>query len=279
MENKLAEKNTPNEIHSHKLLIDENIKLKQIIEEYEKEIQTSNKKLAEIAISNQRKLEFICHLSHEFKTPLNAINGFALLILENTKDKDKQTIYCKKILKAAEHMYQLLDSSIEMAKAETDKLPINYQKFNTSEVILEVMYVLNEKLKEKEITIKTELDNITIVADKRRFKQIIYNLLGNAHKFNKKGGHINIKTKRKDKLLYCEIEDTGCGIKNKDQPNIFEFFSCFNNHTNKESTGIGLSLCKKIINMHGGEIDFISIPNKGSKFWFYIPINNTKKSS
>lgn len=256
-------------------LSSENSKLLELIEFYKKELKEKNDKLLELEIANKRKLEFITHLSHDFKTPLNAINGFAHLMLEDDLDKETRLEFCENILKASGHLFQLLNYSLKIAKNVTDSLSLTYQKFNPNDIILEVLCVLNEKLKEKEILVKTDMVNFTIEADKRRFKQLIYNLVGNAHKFNKNKGIIRIKTNLVKNSFYFEIEDTGCGISVENASKVFEPFAYFNPNkfNNIEQTGIGLSLCKKIINMHGGEISFKSKVNEGTTFWFYLPID------
>ena len=210
-------------------------KLKQQIENNEKELQKLNLKLLEAEIANKRKLEFISYLSHEFKTPLNAINGFTSLMLETELPRETRLRFCRNIIKASEHLCQILENTIETARAESDKITLYFEEFNTAAIIKEVLAVLEEKIKEKNIKVIKKLTNAKIRADKRRFRQLVYNLVGNACKF--------------------------------------EFFSHIENQNidNTEGSGIGLSFCKKIINLHGGEIDFESCPQKGSKFWFFIP--------
>lgn len=258
----------------------ENHELKKQLLNTEKELQKLNLKLLEAEISNKRKLEFIGYLSHEFKTPLNAINGFTSLMLETELPRETRVRFCKNIIKAFKHLYQILESTIETARAESDKIILSFEEFDTSEVINEVLSVLEEKIKIKNIHITHNLTKTIICADKRRFRQLVYNLVGNACKFNRYNGNIEIKTSCEGKKFYFEIQDTGYGIEPEKQAEIFEFFSHIENKNtdNKEGSGIGLSLCKKIINLHGGEIDFESYPQKGTKFWFFIPKEDTMQS-
>ncbi len=248
-------------------------KLKQQIENNEKELQKLNLKLLEAEIANKRKLEFISYLSHEFKTPLNAINGFTSLMLETELPRETRLRFCQNIIKASEHLCQILENTIETARAESDKITLCFEEFNPEVIIKEVLAVLEEKMKEKNIKVIKKLASTKIRADKRRFRQLVYNLVGNACKFNCQNGKIKIKTSCEGKKFYFEIEDTGCGIEPQKQTEIFEFFSHIENQNidNNEGSGIGLSFCKKIINLHGGEIDFESCLQKGTKFWFFIP--------
>ncbi len=266
-------KETKNLKKSLKQLKLTNLKLKKQIEACEKELQNVNFKLLEMEIANKRKLEFISYLSHEFKTPLNAINGFTSLIMESELTEEKRIRFCGNILKASEHLYQVLENTIETARAEADKITLHFEEFNTNDVIQEVLAVLEEKIKEKNITLSKKLTDTKIYADKRRFRQLVYNLVGNACKFNYYGGKISVKTACEGRKFFFEIKDTGCGIDLKKQNEIFKFFSRIENENinDEDSSGIGLSLCKKIINLHGGEIDFESYPKKGSVFWFFLP--------
>jgi len=262
-------------------LSDENIRLVKLIEFYKNELKNRNSTLLQLELSNKRKLEFICHLAHDFKTPLSAISGFATLMLDKDLDIETRLEFSQNIIKATEHLFQLLNYSLENARAENDNLPLNLQYFNPSEVIAEVLCVLNEKLKEKKLEIEINLCDFSIKADKRQFKQLIYNLVGNAYKYNKFGGYIKITTKLVDDSFYFEIEDTGCGISFENRDKIFELFYCYKNQEleDSEQTGIGLALCKKIIDLHGGKMDFDSIPNVGSVFWFYLPLLDKDKDA
>ncbi len=267
------DKKQKNRENTIKRLKSENNKLKLHIENIKKELQKLNLKLLEAEIANKRKLEFISYLSHEFKTPLNAINGFTSLMLETELPKETRSRFCKNIIKASEHMYQILENTIETARAESDKIILSFEEFNSAVVIQEVLAVLEEKIKEKNIKVIKKLTSAKIRADKRRFRQLVYNLVGNACKFNCQNGQIKIKTSCKGKKFYFEIEDTGCGIELQKQTEIFEFFSHIENKNidNNEGSGIGLCFCKKIINLHSGEINFESYPYKGTKFCFFIP--------
>lgn len=255
-------------------LTNENLKYSQLIEFYEKELAEKKEQLLKLELANKRKLEFICHLAHDFKTPLNAIKGFATLIIEDSLSNEIQNNFCKNILTASDYLLHLVNYTLEISYNENNHIILNYEKFNPAKIIAEVLCILNEQLKGKNIIVDTQLCHLQIIADKQRFKQLIYNLIGNAYKFNKIGGQINIKTTLKENDFYFEIKDTGCGINLENQHKIFDFFACYDHkiHNIKEHSGIGLSLCKKIIELHGGKIEFESTIELGTTFWFHIPI-------
>ena len=224
---------------------------------------------------NKRKIEFVSHLAHEFKTPLNAIIGFASLLSESSNLDEKQKKYCKNILSASNHLLHLSEYAIDMAWIEVDNLELNYSDFYPHKIVEEVLAILEEKITCKHLLVKTKLSKSLICADKRRFKQLVYNLVGNAIKYNVLGGSICIKTSfDKDVFFFC-IKDTGIGISEESQNKVFDIFSNISNSyvCNMECRGIGLSLCKKIVNLHNGEVDFSSQKNVGSEFWFSLPQN------
>lgn len=269
-----------NSLQLEKLLLElnklktENLELKNSIISKENELTQNKREIVRLQAQNKRKLEYISQFSHEFKTPLNAIKGFTTLLLETDLLKEKQINYYKNILKASDHLFQIVNYNIDAARAEDDKINLIYEEFCPSEIIREVVCVLAEKIKEKNIKLDLNMQKALLNADKRRFRQLIYNLIGNAYKYNNFNGTISISTFCKDNNFYFEIKDTGCGIDISKQKEVFEFFSNINTsiYDPSESSGIGLSLCKKIIKLHGGEIDFTSKNNEGSVFWFYLPL-------
>lgn len=253
--------------------------LKKELRQKERDIQILIKDLNTAQESNARKLEFIAYLTHEFKTPLSAIMGFSSLMEERELPRKKQIKFCKNILSASKHMLHLMSNTIDMARAEIDKISLDYSEFVPSDAIKEVLGILEEKIAQKHINAITYFAGIPIIADKRRFKQLIFNLVSNAVKFNKIGGTIKIRTSISDNTFKFEITDTGKGISTDKQDKIFEFFSNFHYHKlgDDECTGVGLSLCKKIVMLHNGEINFCSEVQKGSCFWFSIPIKPALK--
>lgn len=257
-----------------KKLKEENSMLKKFIVEKDEEIKLKKREIFQLQTQNKRKAEYISHFAHEFKVPLCAIKGFASLLLEDELSKEKQVSFCKNILKATEHLFQIINYNIDIVRAETNKINLIYEEFSPSDVIYEVVSVLEEKIKEKNIKLYLNMQKTLLIADKRLFRQLIYNLVGNAYKYNKINGKIVINTFCKDNKFYFKIKDNGCGIDIDKQKEVFEFFSNINTYVydSSENSGIGLYLCKKIIKLHGGDIDFVSKDNKGCLFWFYLPL-------
>lgn len=222
---------------------------------------------------NKRKIEFLAGISHEFKTPLNSIIGFAE-ILESQNNNPKNAKHVKNILQSANHLLTLIKDILDVSKSQYKVLELNYSIFSAKDEITKVIFTLEEMLKEKNINLNYTLIEVRIPADVKRFRQLIYNLLSNAIKFNKKNGKINILTYINEDKFFFEITDTGDGISKRNYDKIFNFFSQVNRSQLKRQlgSGVGLAMCKMITDAHNGEINFKSQIKKGSSFWFSLPI-------
>jgi signal transduction histidine kinase len=212
----------------------------------------------------------VAKISHELKTPLNSIIGFSELMQYKNGDKNL-TNYIKNILNSSHYMLSLVQNIIDITKAQNDKLELSYSIFNPDTVIEEIIESFNEK-------IKYTLVDITLCADYVRFKQLVFNLISNALKFNREGKETEIITYCEKDNFYFEISDNGEGIRKEDYEKIFDFYSQVSDDTNKRQlgAGIGLALCKSIVRAHGGKIEVISEREKGSTFRFNIPIDFNK---
>lgn len=224
---------------------------------------------------NKRRIEFLAGISHEFKTPLNSIIGFAEILKSKIIDQDHLK-YTNNILQSSKHLLSLIEDVLDVSKSQYKTLELNYSQFSPKDEITQIIQTLEKMLAEKNIELTYTLTDISIKADIKRFRQLLYNLISNAIKFNKKNGKINVLTYINNNNFFFEISDTGDGISKRNYDKIFDFFSQVNRSQLKRQlgSGIGLALCKMIIDAHKGEIDFKSQLTKGSSFWFSLPINN-----
>src|SRR5574344_914121 len=219
------------------------------------------------------RIEFLASISHEFKTPLNSIIGFSDMLKLKSKDSENFK-YIDNISKSSRFLLSLIQDILDLSKAQNKPLELNYQVFRPKEIIKDIILGVEKLKKEKDIEISYTLTDIELKADLRRFQQLIYNLISNAIKFNRQSGKITIVTYLNEKNEYVfEIKDTGDGISKKDCDKIFGFFTQVSSNQLKrqQGSGIGLALCKKIVEAHGGQICFKSRLNNGSRFWFTIP--------
>ncbi len=252
---------------------DENIHFINIFPEHIALILENISLYQESERQNKRKIEFLAGISHEFKTPLNSIIGFAEII-ESQSQAPVNSKYVQNILQSAKHLLTLIKDILDVSKSQYKILELNYSFFSTKDEITKVIMTLEEMLKAKNISLNYTLTEVRISADVKRFRQLIYNLLSNAIKFNKDGGKINILTYIDEDKFFFEVTDTGDGISKRNYDKIFNFFSQVNRSQLKRQlgSGVGLALCKMITDAHKGEINFRSQIKKGSSFWFSLPI-------
>lgn len=224
---------------------------------------------------NKRKIEFLAGISHEFKTPLNSVIGFAQ-ILQSEKKETERKKYLNNILQSSKHLLTIIEDVLDVSKTQAKPLELNYTVFNPKGEITQILQTLDRMIAEKNIKLTYTLIDLSISADIKRFRQLIYNLVSNAIKFNKQGGKINILTYISENDFVFDITDTGDGISKRDYDKIFDFFSQVNRNQLKRQlgSGVGLALCKRITEAHGGSINFKSQLKKGSSFWFSIPTNS-----
>lgn len=242
--------------------------------------------------SNAAKSEFLSNMSHELRTPLNHIMGFTELILgKNFGDLNEiQEEYLTDINNSSQHLLSLVDQILDVSKIEAGKLDLNKSEINLKQLLKQSLSIM-DKAAARNIHLTAKIDQIpeTIIADELRVKQIVYNLLSNAVKFTKDGGNICLSARMivgSESVIPAETEslrneleisvvDTGIGIRKDDIEKIFEPFSHLESSLSRKypGTGLGLSLTRSLVEMHGGRIWVDSDgPGKGSSFRFTLPI-------
>lgn len=229
--------------------------------------------------ANRVKSEFLSSMSHDLRTPLNAVLGFGQLLEFNPKEPltTNQKDYVGQIIKGGKHLLNLINDILDLAKIEADKIELSIDELDLHSILDECIVLIQPLAEEHNIQI---IDNYKkqeskiIEADNTRLKQILLNILSNAIKYNKKNGSITIEyqTINKNKLQ-INIKDTGLGISDDKQANIFTpFFRVDANNPSAEGTGIGLTISRKLIEIMNGSINFVSEIGKGSTFWIDIPL-------
>ncbi|KKG10210.1 PAS domain-containing sensor histidine kinase [Methanosarcina sp. 2.H.A.1B.4] len=240
------------------------------------------KELAEA--SNTAKSKFLAGMSHEIRTPLNAIIGFSDLLIENFAGplNEKQMKYAKNISVSGKHLLGLINDILDLSKAEAGKMELQYEKVSVPLIVKEIAEVMRPAASGRGITISTDIEHdVGIVeADSGKLKQILYNLIGNANKFSIEGGNITIRVRVAEEFMQFEVEDEGIGIKEEDLPKLFKPFSQVLGSTERytekkpEGTGLGLSLVKKLVELHGGDVWVKSEYGKYSIFGFRLPLQS-----
>ena len=240
-----------------------------------REIQDKSRQLE---IANQHKSEFLANMSHELRTPLNAIIGFSEVLLERLFGdiNEKQDDYLKDIHSSGRHLLNLINDILDLSKVEAGRMELDLSTFDLPSAIANALTLIRERAQKHGIAmaqnVEPELGNV--VADERKFKQILLNLLSNAVKFTPDGGRIDVSARRQGDNIMIAVHDTGIGIAPEDQEAVFEEFrQVGSNYTSKqEGTGLGLALTRRFVELHGGRISVDSKPGQGSTFTFTLPI-------
>jgi len=255
---------------------------REITERKAAEKLLQEKQIAEVA--NRTKSEFLANMSHELRTPLNSIIGFSDLLYEQAYGElnEKQLRSVGNVSKSGKHLLNLINDILDISKVEAGKLELDYKDFELASKLNMIRNLLSPIADRKNIKIEIDMDNKlrSIRADEDRFIQIMYNLVDNAIKFSYKNSIVKIAARKTGDLVEITVKDTGIGIKAEDQNKLFKPFSQVDSFSSKkfQGTGLGLSLVKQIVHLHGGYVWFRSNPGEGSTFAFTIPINGNKKS-
>jgi len=238
-------------------------------------IKEQNKKILE---ADRVKNEFLANMSHELRTPLNAIIGFseALNLSIFGELNEKQSEYIRDIHSSGVHLLGMINDLLDLSKIEAGKMQLNKEQFNLKSAIIEALNIVTPLVNQKKIELVMECkeNELEINADKRKLHQILYNLLSNAIKFTDEGGKILVKVVNDRTNVKISVKDNGVGIPKEFHEKIFgKFQQVENSFSSKQgSTGLGLTITKELVKLHGGNISLESEPQKGSCFIFSLPI-------
>ena len=230
-------------------------------------------------LSDRAKSDFLANMSHELRTPLNAIIGFSEMLVDekagplNPDQKD----FLSDILKSGQHLLEVINDVLDLAKVAAGKLELKAQSFSLREAIAETCGIVKPMADERNVTINVDapVDNDNVTLDSLRFKQVLYNLLSNAIKYNHDNGDVKVVVSvNEQKQILLQVKDTGIGIKEEDLPRIFDDFVQLNISTTKvqQGTGLGLALTKKILEQQKGSITAESEVGHGSTFTVVLPL-------
>jgi PAS domain S-box-containing protein len=234
------------------------------------------KEAAEVA--NQAKSEFLANMSHELRTPLNAIIGFSEVLLDKMFGElnARQEDYLQDILSSGQYLLSLINDILDLAKVETGKMELNLSIFDLRQVLEGSLVMVKERALVHGVSLSLEMDHTlsSLLGDERKVKQVLFNLLSNAVKFTPNGGKVGIRARTVDGAVEVAVWDTGVGMAEEDQERIFTAFQQIEqaNEGKTEGTGLGLTLTKQLIALHGGSIWVDSTPGQGSTFTFMLPL-------
>jgi signal transduction histidine kinase len=246
--------------------------LEDLIEGLERKVAERTR---ELEVASKHKSEFLANMSHELRTPLNAIVGFSQVLKQRLfgEVNEKQEEYLDDILSSADHLLDLINDILDLSKVEAGQIELERASFSLREALERGLVMVKERALKDGVALNLSVDGADVVeADERRIRQVIFNLLSNAVKFTPEGGRINVSAARSDGEVRVAIADTGPGVAPEDRERIFEEFEqTAVGAEQREGTGLGLALSKKLIELHGGRMWVESEVGKGSTFTFTLP--------
>ena len=240
----------------------------------ERVVQT--KEAAEKA--NQAKSDFLSSMSHELRTPLNAILGYAQLFNYDENLNPGQCDNVKEIRKAGEHLLQLINDVLDLAKIESGRMTVSLEPVLISRVIQECFTLLQPQADEQQVQLNActrGLEHHYVVADQVRFKQALLNLISNGIKYNNRGGRVDIGlTLQGYDRLRIGVRDNGQGIPASRHKEVFQPFNRLNaEYSSVEGSGVGLAITKQLVEIMAGDLGFESVEGEGTEFWIDLPLS------
>jgi signal transduction histidine kinase len=267
-----------------------------VLEESKRNELALRTKNRELQRATQLKSEFLANMSHELRTPLNAIIGFSDLILEGGTGElnPQQREFTEAVARNGKHLLTLINSALDLSKIEAGRMTLSLTVTDLRQAITAAVAdtASLRTAKRQECNLNLDSASLTVVADGGRIRQILFNLLSNASKFTPEGGKIALAAVRTraplrqpaermgdharlvpQEVVWVSVTDEGIGIKRDDMAKLFQEFSQVDSSASRraQGSGLGLALCKKFVELHGGTIGADSVYGKGTAIWFLLP--------
>jgi len=251
------------------------VRLFNEIQDKSRQLEVANR---ELAAASQHKSEFLANMSHELRTPLNAIIGFSDVLGQKMFGElnEKQNDYLVDIGTSGRHLLDLVNQILDLSQVEAGRMELEPSGFAPAETVRASLAFIRDRAAAHRIQVAADIapDLPTVTADERKVRQVLLNLLSNAVKFTPDGGWIGISATASTAELVIAVKDTGIGIPVEDQPAVFEEFRQVGQRSDRsrEGAGLGLTLAKRFVELHGGRIWVESEVGQGSTFSFAIPL-------
>jgi two-component system sensor histidine kinase BarA len=258
-------------------------KLRQANRQLDDKIIELSHRNIELFKANKVKGDFLAHISHEFRTPLNSIMGFAQVLRDKPEllKEEKGRRYVENIIAGGQRLLNMINDLLYLARAEADKVQLHIEQTTAHDIVNAVVVSFSEMTQGKNIDVALDVrDNPSFVSDAGKIQQILENYMSNAVKFTPEGGQITLAAALLDeRTIRFSVADTGCGIAEQDREKIFHKFGQIGNPLTRQptGTGLGLAISKELADMLAGRVGFLSHPDKGSIFWLDIPMTFAKE--
>ncbi len=222
--------------------------------------------------------EFINNVSHEIKTPVSSIEGFAKFLKDKNLTDEEREEYTNIIIEEAKRLESLTGKILKLSKLNNQEVITNKQEIDIAEQIRKAISLLEPKWSKKDIKINVSLDEKVFLGDEDLIYQVWVNIIDNAIKFSNEGGSIDIKVYEKDKNIIVEIKDHGIGMKEEELEKVYDRFYQIDKSHSKEGSGLGLAIVKRIVELSEGKIEIKSKENKGTTVTVKLPVSIEKNN-
>jgi signal transduction histidine kinase len=243
-------------------------------------LEREQSRSSRLDLASRHKSEFLANMSHELRTPLNAIIGFSEVILGGMAGPvpENQREFLGDIRESGRHLLSLINDILDLSKIEAGRMELHLGTFDMPSAIGNALTLVRGRAERQGVRLRQDIDpNVAgCEGDERKFKQILLNLLTNAVKFTPEGGTVSVAVAQVDGMYEISVRDTGVGIAAEDTARVFEEFRQVGNDLARkaEGTGLGLSLTRRLVELHGGTIGVTSVPGEGSTFRFTLPVRS-----
>lgn len=230
----------------------------------------------ELEVASGHKSAFLASMSHELRTPLNAVIGFSDVLLERLFGElnDRQEEYVRDIRDSGQHLLELINEILDLSKVEAGRMELEPSEVSLPGLLDAGLALVRERATRQALTVSLDVgDGVgSVWADEVKLKQVVVNLLTNAVKFTPSGGVVDVRARAEGEEVVVTVRDSGIGIAAEDQARIFEAFQRGDRRASTEGTGLGLTLSKRFVELHGGRIWVQSAVGAGSTFGFAVPV-------